>query len=105
MNKINSCASAVVFAGGVNGCGVEAAPVLSDRLVGQRAGRTTPMVQRPAEIKIWVGPDEALRKRAWLDQEKEAPDVRRSLLIDGGVHRPRRYDVENGKARHLVCMV
>jgi hypothetical protein len=65
--EVDGGAGAVVLAAGVDGGAVEAAVVLGDRLFVERARRSAPFIECPAQVLVWVASDEAFGQVVRLD--------------------------------------
>jgi hypothetical protein len=105
VREIDRCAGAVVLAAGVDGRCVEAAPVLGDGGLVERAGCAAPLSQCPVEVEAGVGADQPLGQVGRLDEKEVAPDCGRALLVEQSVDRLGRNDVEDREPGDRLGMI
>jgi hypothetical protein len=80
VREVDRCAGTVVLASGMDGCCVEAAPVLGDGGIVERTGSAAPLSECPVEIEAGVGADQPLGQVRWLDEKEVPPDSGRAFL-------------------------
>lgn len=86
------------------GC-IEAPAVMRERSIAYRSRCSTPLAEGPAQVECGVRPDHPLRKIGRLDEEEVPPGRRGSALIEPGVHRLCRDDVEKRQPRDDLLMI